>query len=68
MTRREEVDRSTSSGVRIHYEIPAQLHRRAKAEAALRGMTLKGFLIEVLEQAVVDQPSVPDRIKSRKNR
>ncbi len=33
----------------INYEIPDDVHRRAKAEAALRGMTLKDFLIEALE-------------------
>ena len=39
---------------RIHYEIPDDLHRRAKAEAALRGLTLRDFLIQALEQAVTD--------------
>jgi predicted HicB family RNase H-like nuclease len=37
---------------RVHYEIPDELHRRAKAAAALRGVTLKEFLIEALQQAV----------------
>ena len=41
---------------RIHYEIPDDLHRRAKAEAALRGLTLREFLIEALERAVTDRP------------
>jgi predicted HicB family RNase H-like nuclease len=40
------------SGTRIHYVIPAELHRRAKAEAALRGLTLKDFVIGVLSDAV----------------
>jgi predicted HicB family RNase H-like nuclease len=44
--------KKTSGGVRIHYEIPVALHRRAKAEAALQGLTLKDFVIRVLEQAV----------------
>jgi hypothetical protein len=39
---------------RIHYEIPDQLHRRAKAEAALRGLTLRDFLIQALERSVAD--------------
>ena len=39
---------------RIHYEIPDDLHRRAKAEAALRGLTLRDFLIAALERAVSD--------------
>jgi len=38
--------------VRIHYEIPAELHRRAKAEAALSGLTLKEFVIRALEEAI----------------
>jgi predicted HicB family RNase H-like nuclease len=36
----------------INYELPDDLHRRAKAAAALRGVTLKDFVIEALEQAV----------------
>ncbi len=37
---------------RIHYEIPDDLHRRVKSAAALQGVTLKDFLIRVLEEAV----------------
>lgn len=37
---------------RIHYEIPDELHRRAKAAAAMQGLTLKDFLVEALEAAV----------------
>lgn len=37
---------------RIHYEIPDELHRQAKAEAALQGVTLRDFLIKALERAV----------------
>jgi len=68
MARPDEAKPEAASSVRIHYEIPAGLHRRAKAEAALRGLTLKDFLIEVLEQAVVDQPTGPGEIKSTKKR
>jgi len=42
---------------RIHYEIPEELHRRAKAEAALKGLTLRDFLIEALERAVAGNGS-----------
>lgn len=37
---------------RIHYEIPDDLHRRAKSAAALAGLTLKDFLQQALEEAV----------------
>lgn len=37
---------------RIHYEIPDELHRKAKAAAALNGQTLKDFLQEALTEAV----------------
>ena len=37
---------------RINYEIAADLHRQAKATAALQGVTLHDFVIEALEQAV----------------
>ena len=40
---------------RIHYEIPDDLHRRIKAAAAMKGQTLKDFLIEALEQAAQDE-------------
>jgi predicted HicB family RNase H-like nuclease len=38
--------------MRIHYEIDDDLHRRAKAAAALRGQTLKEFVEEALEELV----------------
>lgn len=37
---------------RIHYEIPDELHRRAKAAAALEGVTLKAYVVAALEAAV----------------
>jgi predicted HicB family RNase H-like nuclease len=37
---------------RIHYEIPDDLHRRAKSAAAMEGMTLKDFLLRALEHEV----------------
>jgi predicted HicB family RNase H-like nuclease len=37
---------------RIHYEVPDDLHRKAKAAAALQGITLKEFVVTALEQAV----------------
>lgn len=36
---------------RIHYEVPDELHRRVKAAAALKGQTLKDFLLDALESA-----------------
>ena len=39
---------------RIHYVIPDDLHRQVKAAAALRGRTLKQFVVEALEAAVAD--------------
>lgn len=39
---------------RIHYEIPDDLHRRAKSAAALQGVTLKDFLVRSLEVATRD--------------
>ncbi len=41
--------------VRIHYELPDDLHRRVKAAAAMEGLTLKDYLFQVLEEAVSDQ-------------
>jgi predicted HicB family RNase H-like nuclease len=38
--------------MRIHYEIDDDLHRRAKAVAALRGQTLKEFVEEALKELV----------------
>jgi uncharacterized protein (DUF1778 family) len=39
---------------RIHYVIPDDLHRQVKAAAALRGRTLKQFVVEALEAAVAE--------------
>lgn len=44
---------------RIHYEIPDDLHRKVKAEAAMRGQTLKDFVIEALEAAA--RPREPEK-------
>ena len=41
-------------------EVPDQLYRRAKAEAALRGRRLKDLVEEGLER-VLDAPSKPPR-------
>ena len=45
----------------INYEIPDDLHRSAKSAAALKGQTLKDFLIEALEQAVASTERPPKR-------
>ena len=37
---------------RIHIEVPDDVHRRAKAAAAMRGLTLKEFVIQALEEAI----------------
>ncbi len=41
---------------RIHYEIPDDIHRRAKAAAALKGQTLKDFLTDALVAAIDEKP------------
>jgi len=41
----------------IQYELPDELHRRAKSAAALEGVTLKDFLIAALEEAVTKAKS-----------
>ncbi len=41
---------------RIHYEIPDDLHRQVKSQAAMQGKTLKQFVIEALEAAIRDKP------------
>ena len=40
----------------INYEIPDDLHRKAKSAAALKGQTLKDFIIEALERATKGSP------------
>lgn len=41
----------TTTMARVHYEIPDELHRRIKSAAALKGQTLKEFLIDALQEA-----------------
>ncbi len=36
---------------KINYDLPDDLHRRAKSAAALQGVSLKQFLIDALEMA-----------------
>ena len=43
--------RTVEGVVRIHYAIPDQLHRRAKAAAALKGISLKEYVVDALERA-----------------
>jgi predicted HicB family RNase H-like nuclease len=38
--------------MRINYEIPDELHHRAKALAALEAKTLREFIVEALADAV----------------
>ena len=42
----------TITVARIHIEVPDDLHRRAKAAAAMQGVTLKDFVIQALEDAI----------------
>lgn len=39
---------------RVHYVIPDELHREAKAAAALSGITLREFLERGLELAILE--------------
>jgi len=39
---------------RIHYEIPDDVHRDAKAAAGLEGVTLREFLIRALQERARD--------------
>jgi predicted HicB family RNase H-like nuclease len=66
MSRQPEAQSKNS--IRLHYEIPAELHRRAKAEAALRGMTLKTLVIEALEDAVASRTKRQGQTKRRRNK
>jgi Antitoxin ParD len=45
-------DLSEELDMRINYEIPDELHHRAKALAALEGKTLREFIVEALADAV----------------
>lgn len=47
--------------VRIHYELPEDLHRAAKATAARQGISLKEFIIRAMERAVAEGGAVRDQ-------
>lgn len=51
----------TTTVARIHIEVPDDLHRRAKAAAAMRGVTLKDFVIQALEDAIDGSDEKPGR-------
>ena len=44
--------RTVADVANINITVPDDLHRRAKAEAAMRGQSLKDFIIEALAAAV----------------
>jgi len=50
----------------INYELPDDLHMRAKAAAAMHGMTLKAFIVAAIEEKLADEPPTPKRATSRK--
>ncbi len=35
---------------RINIELPDELHRKAKAQAALRGVNLKDYIVEAIQE------------------
>jgi len=45
----------------IRFLLPDELHRRVKSVAALRGQTLRAYVIEVLEQAVARAEQEQDK-------
>ena len=47
--------------MRTTIDIPEELLRRAKAEAALRGITLRDYVAEVLRVALYGQPQPPEK-------
>jgi predicted HicB family RNase H-like nuclease len=49
----------------LHYDIPSELHRRAKVAAATQGVTLKAFVMAALEAAVTDR-DVPKAKRARR--
>lgn len=46
---------------RIHYEIDDELHRRVKAAAAMRGITLKDAVTEALARWVEAEDAERDK-------
>ena len=50
--------------MRTTIEIPEDLLRRAKAEAALRGIRLKDYVAEALRLALYGEPDPPERERS----
>ena len=54
------------SVVHVNYEIDDDLHMRVKAAAAMRGMTLKAYVMDALEKALDDEPPSPPRRPAKK--
>jgi hypothetical protein len=50
----------------IQYELPEDLHRRAKAVAAQRGTTLKALVIEGLWRVTEEYEAEDERRRSRR--
>jgi predicted HicB family RNase H-like nuclease len=48
---------------RVNFELPDELHRRAKARAALEGSTLREFIIEAVRKAVEAPAAKPRGLK-----
>ena len=61
--------RTVGEVTRINIELDDELHRRAKAEAALRGVPLKDWVADVIEAALKDphRPWVPPSRRTRRS-
>lgn len=46
----EQAEQPKEKPVRLNADIPEQLHRRIKVEAASRGITVKELLLELIER------------------
>lgn len=51
---------------RIHYKIDDELHRRAKAAAAITGVTLKAFVEEALAEKTAKVEGAHEQKRGKK--
>ena len=47
-------------------DLPADFLRRAKSHAALSGLTLKDFVIQAVEKAMQDKPTLAESKRRKK--
>ncbi len=58
----------TTAMPRINIDIPAEVHRAAKSEAALQGVPLRDYVVRALEETAARDAQAREQTKPKRKR